>query len=145
MSERTKALLVWPVAGFFVVVAFGVGLIAEAAFGGRTDVDAAALTAESTEAEGNAATVELGDLFIEPAAITLEPGEASITVRNNGKTQHDFTVTGLTGTKLLDPSTEETLALAGLEPGTYDVFCPVADHESQGMQLSIQVIGPDVP
>jgi hypothetical protein len=30
MSERTKALLVWPVAGFFVVIAFGVGLIAEA-------------------------------------------------------------------------------------------------------------------
>lgn len=28
MRERTKALLVWPVAGFFVVITLGMGLIA---------------------------------------------------------------------------------------------------------------------
>ncbi|MGI8708807.1 MAG: multicopper oxidase domain-containing protein [Actinomycetota bacterium] len=139
MSERTKALLLWPVAGFFVVIAFGVGLIAEAAFGGGADVDATALPAASTEAEGNAATVELGDLFIKPSEISLEPGDASITVRNNGKTQHDFTVTGLTETKLLDPGTEETLALTGLEPGTYDFICSVPGHADGGMNGVITV------
>jgi hypothetical protein len=59
MSERSKALLVWPVAGFFVVIAFGVGLISEAAFGGSAGVVTASST-ESTAGE-NAASIELGD------------------------------------------------------------------------------------
>ena len=139
MSERTRALLVWPVAGFFVVIAFGVGVIAEAAFGGRTEGSDAALSAEATDAEDNAATVELGDLFIKPSEIGLEPGDASLTVRNNGKTQHDFTVTGLTGTKLLDPGAEETIALAGLDPGTYDFICSVPGHADGGMKGVITV------
>ena len=140
MSERTRALLVWPVAGFFVVIAFGVGLITQAAFGGRTDVNAtAALGGDSTDAEENAVTVELDDFFIEPSEIRLEPGDASITVRNNGKTQHDFTVTGLTATKLLDPGTEETIALTGLEAGSYDFICSVPGHADGGMKGVITV------
>ncbi|MGH2826197.1 MAG: multicopper oxidase domain-containing protein [Actinomycetota bacterium] len=139
MSERTKALLVWPVAGFFVAIAFGVGLIAQAAFGGQTDVNTVAVSAESTGGEQNVATVELGDLFIKPAEISLEPGDASITVRNNGKTQHDFTVTGVTATKLLDPGSEETVALTGLEPGTYDFICSVPGHADGGMKGVITV------
>jgi hypothetical protein len=79
MSERTRALLVWPVAGFFVVIAFGVGLIAQAAFGGRTDVNqTAALSGDSTDAEENAVTVELDDFFIEPSETRLEPGDADL-------------------------------------------------------------------
>ncbi|MDQ3646300.1 MAG: multicopper oxidase domain-containing protein [Actinomycetota bacterium] len=139
MSERTKALLVWPVAGFFVVIAFGVGVIAEAAFGGRGDVNAAPSSGESTETEGNAVAVELGDLFINPAEISLEPGDASITVRNNGKSQHDLTVTGLAGTKMLDPGAEETIALTGLEAGTYDFICSVPGHADGGMKGTITV------
>jgi uncharacterized cupredoxin-like copper-binding protein len=138
MSERTKTLLVWPVAGFFVVIAFGVGLIAEAAFGG-TDLNVADWAAESNHSEDNAVTVELGDLFIKPTEISLEPGDASLTVRNNGKTQHDFTVTSMTGTKLLDPGAEETIALTGLEPGTYDFICSVPGHADGGMKGVITV------
>ncbi|MGH2826923.1 MAG: multicopper oxidase domain-containing protein [Actinomycetota bacterium] len=138
MSERTKALLVWPVAGFFVVIAFGVGLIAQAAFGGA-DLTTTALSADSADAEENATTVELGDLFIKPAEISLEPGDASITVRNAGQTQHDFTVTGVAATELLDPGTEETIALKGLEPGTYEFICSVPGHADGGMKGVITV------
>jgi FtsP/CotA-like multicopper oxidase with cupredoxin domain/plastocyanin len=137
MSERSKALLVWPVAGFFVVIAFGVGLISEAAFGGSAGVVAASST-EST-GEENVARIELGDLFIEPAEISLEPGDASITVRNKGKTQHDFTVTGVAATEPLDPGTEETIALKGLEAGTYDFICSVPGHADGGMKGVITV------
>jgi uncharacterized cupredoxin-like copper-binding protein len=137
MSERSKTLLVWPVAGFFVVIAFGVGLISEAAFGGSAGV----VTASSTESAGgeNTASVELGDFFIEPAEIGLQPGDASITVANNGKTQHDFTVTGLAATELLEPGSEETIELAGLEPGTYDFICSVPGHADSGMKGAITV------
>lgn len=138
MSERTKTLLVWPVAGFFVAIAFGVGLITEAAFGGA-NAAIAPLSAESSGGEANAITVELGDLFIKPTEISLEPGDASITVRNNGKTQHDFTVTGLTGTKTLDPGTEETIALSGLEVGSYDFICSIPGHADGGMKGVITV------
>ena len=137
MSERTKALLVWPVAGFFVVIAFGVGVIAEAAFG-RTGDNVTTSSTESTETE-NAVSVELGDLFINPTEINLEPGDASLAVRNNGKTAHDFTVTGMAATELLDPGDEETLELAGLEPGTYDFICSIPGHADGGMKGTINV------
>ncbi|MPZ91426.1 MAG: multicopper oxidase domain-containing protein [Actinobacteria bacterium] len=121
-----------------MVIAFGVGLIAEAAFGG-TDLNVTALSAESAGSGDNAVTVELGDLFIKPSEISLEPGDASLTVRNNGKTQHDFTVTGMTGTEPLDPGAEETVALTGLEPGTYDFICSVPGHADGGMKGVITV------
>lgn len=38
MSDRAKLMLVWPVAGFFVVIAFGVGLISMATFDSRRHV-----------------------------------------------------------------------------------------------------------
>ena len=88
-----------------MVIAFGVGLIAEAA---------------SSE-------------------INLEPGDASITVRNNGKAQHDFTVTGLAGTRMLDPGAEETIPPTGLEWGTYDFICSVPGHADGGMKGTITV------
>ena len=142
MSERTKALLVWPVAGFFVVIAFGVGLISQAVFDGGVDLNAAPLSA-STDGAENAVSVELGDLFIKPAEIRLEPGDASITVRNDGGTQHDFTVTGLTGTKPLDPGSEETIAMSELEAGSYDFVCSVPGHADGGMKGVITVAEED--
>ncbi|MGH2427876.1 MAG: hypothetical protein ACRDGV_03145 [Candidatus Limnocylindria bacterium] len=40
----------------------------------------------------------------------------------------------------------ETLILStALQPGVYDVYCPVGDHRAQGMDLSVQVIGPEIP
>lgn len=35
LSDQAKLKLVWPVAGFFVVIAYGVGLISMAAFDAR--------------------------------------------------------------------------------------------------------------
>jgi hypothetical protein len=61
MNERTKAPLVWPVAGFFVVIAFGVGLIAEAALGGRIDLSTTSSSGEFTDAKENPASFELGE------------------------------------------------------------------------------------
>jgi manganese oxidase len=141
MGNRTRELLVWPVAAFFVVIAFGTGLIAEAAFGDRASVELAAGSGEGapSNASTNAATVELGDLFIEPAAISLLPGDGTITVQNNGKTQHDFTVPGLGATAMLDPGAKETLTLKGLEPGSYDFICSVPGHADGGMKGVITV------
>ena len=35
-DSKLALMLVWPVAGFFVVIAFGVGMISMAAFNGRS-------------------------------------------------------------------------------------------------------------
>jgi plastocyanin len=117
-------------AGFFVVIAFGVGLISEAAFGGSAGVVAASST-ESTGGE-NAASVELGDLFIEPAEISVEPGDASITVRNNGKTQHDFTVTGLAATEPLNPGPRRRLLSKGSRQAPTPLFARSRDTRMAG-------------
>lgn len=80
--------------------------------------------------------------------VSLMAGITTFIVSNDGSMEHNFALVG----EAIDTRFEENLApgetltlTTALEPGTYDIFCPVADHESQGMQLSIQVIGPDVP
>ncbi|MGQ0608366.1 MAG: cupredoxin domain-containing protein, partial [Chloroflexota bacterium] len=80
--------------------------------------------------------------------VSLMAGITTFIVSNDGSMEHNFALIG----EAIDTRFDENLApgetltiTTTLEPGTYDIFCPVADHESQGMQLSIQVIGPEVP
>jgi uncharacterized cupredoxin-like copper-binding protein len=109
--------------------------------------DSAAIGSPDGSPTGNPVEVSLTEFAIE---MELSPmaGITTFIVTNDGSTDHNFALVG----QAIDTRFEEVLApgekrtiTTALEPGTYDVFCPVADHESQGMQLSIQVIGPDVP
>jgi uncharacterized cupredoxin-like copper-binding protein len=93
LSDRAKLMLVWPVAGFFVVVAFGVGLISMATF----ETNAATVAASGVTAAGSPQTiqVELGDLFIKPEQLQAEAGPLRFEVTNNGNTEHNFALQGL--------------------------------------------------
>ncbi|MGH2736529.1 MAG: cupredoxin domain-containing protein, partial [Actinomycetota bacterium] len=117
MSDRSKMMLAWPVAGFFVVIAFGVGLIAEAAFGGSTVATQTVAAAASDG--GETVDVTLGDLFIKPAKITA-PAGATLNVTNEGQVDHNFVVTGGPSTPMIAPGDSQTLDLGELKPGTYD-------------------------
>jgi hypothetical protein len=77
-----------------------------------------------------------------PSSVPAGPTTFSIT--NNGTMEHSFEIEG--------PGMEQALAaplVAGgsatldltLEPGTYRVYCPVADHaEARGMETELQVV-----
>lgn len=73
---------------------------------------------------------------------TVDPGEYTIEVANDGKIDHDLAIEG-EGTK----GTKTPLIAAGkrgkltvdLEPGQYKLYCTVPGHEQAGMELDLTV------
>jgi len=109
--------------------------------------DSAAIGSPDGSPTGNPIEVSLTEFAIE-MEVSLMAGITTFIVSNDGSMEHNFALIGESLDTRFDDNLApgETLTLTtALEPGTYDIFCPVADHESQGMQLSIQVIGPNVP
>lgn len=134
LSDRAKMMLVWPVAGFFVVVAFGVGLISMAAFGGTSG------SAAPSSASGEVVEVELGDLFIKPEMIHAPAGTVTFRVHNGGGTQHNFSIEGVGATEMIDPDGTADLTV-DLQAGNYQVICQVAGHADSGMKAQLMVTG----
>jgi FtsP/CotA-like multicopper oxidase with cupredoxin domain len=139
LSDRTKLMLVWPVAGFFVVIAFGVGLISMAAF----DMQAANATSNAAAAGGQTIEVTLGDLFIEPKQLEAQAGDVILEVTNEGQTEHNFAIEGHGATEMIPPGETATLQVASLEAGEYKVICEVAGHAGGGTAATLVVIGDD--
>jgi uncharacterized cupredoxin-like copper-binding protein len=68
-------------------------------------------------------------------------GSYDFVVKNDGKIQHDFVVSGNgvnEKTPLLNPGDSKTLSV-DLKPGTYDVYCSVPGHKQAGMDLKLTV------
>ena len=137
LSDRTKLLLVWPVAGFFVVIAFGVGLISMAAF----DSSQPASARSAGDSAGETVQVELGDLFIKPATLEVDGGAVRFEVTNNGKTEHNFAIEGVAASEMIPPGGSDVLELEALEPGTYTYICEVGGHKQGGMVGELAVGG----
>jgi manganese oxidase len=134
MSDRTKLMLVWPVAGFIVAIAFGVGLISMAAF------DTQAANAASSAAAGDQTIeVTLGDLFIEPKQLEAKAGAVIFEVTNDGQTEHNFAIEGHGATEMIPPGETATLQVPSLEAGEYRVICEVAGHAGGGMAATLMV------
>lgn len=138
LSDRAKLMMLGPVAGFVAALAFGVGLIAMAAFESDDPVPASATVA----AEGPApVAVELGDLFIDPENAELESGTATFEVANTGGAEHNFAIEGVARTEMLAPGGEATLTVPDLKPGTYTFLCEVPGHADGGMKGTLRVTG----
>ena len=74
----------------------------------------------------------------------LPAGPTTFAISNDGGTEHSFEIEsedmgfeeGLD--ENLDPGESATLEV-DLEPGTYEVYCPVGNHREQGMELELTV------
>ncbi|MEA2498281.1 MAG: hypothetical protein QOH26_686 [Actinomycetota bacterium] len=139
LSDRTRLKLVWPVAGFFVVIAFGVGVISMAAF--DSDNAGPSSSAVQAAAQENVIEVELGDLFIKPAHLEATAGAVTFEVTNSGATEHNFAIEGNGATDMIPPGESATLRIASLEAGDYTYICQVAGHAGGGMQGTLSVTG----
>lgn len=85
--------------------------------------------------------VELGDLWVRPASIDVEPGTAvTMHVTNTGALSHDLKVNGTDGTALLDPGESETITV-GPFTATTEAWCTVPGHREAGMSMQIVVSG----
>ncbi|MFP5352859.1 MAG: multicopper oxidase domain-containing protein [Actinomycetota bacterium] len=136
MSDRTKLMMVWPIAGFLVAIAFGVGLISMAAM--DSDDGIAPISASTQD---QTVEVTLGDLFIEPAQLQAEAGAVTFEVTNGGKADHNFAIEGVGKTKMLAPGESASLQVASIEAGDYTVICEVAGHADGGMKTTLVVSG----
>lgn len=136
MSDKGKMMWLLPVSGFLVVVAFGVGVIATAAYDGHNPFKASSTANASNP--GEVAEVELGDLFIRPQEIRTSAGAVVFRVHNSGQAEHNFAIEGVGATEMIAPGETAELAV-DLEPGTYEAICAVPGHADGGMRARLVV------
>jgi uncharacterized cupredoxin-like copper-binding protein len=92
---------------------------------------------------GETLDVSLVDFRIEPENPTVQAGEVTFNVNNDGEAPHNLEVEGPTGEAELEqdlaPGESGELTVDLSEPGTYKWYCPVGDHESLGMVGEVTV------
>ena len=95
---------------------------------------------EPRKAAGPTIDVSGKEFRFDPGTLTLKAGQGStIVLKNNGSTEHDLTVTEA-GFKLTVPanqSADKVLTVA--KPGTYEFYCSVPGHETDGMKGTLIV------
>lgn len=66
-------------------------------------------------------------------------GDVTFNITNDGALNHDLVVTGLGKTAQIAAGGTDTLVLANLTPGTYEVFCDLPGHKASGMVTTLKV------
>jgi len=70
------------------------------------------------------------------------PGDVTFNITNGGEVVHDIVVTGLGKTAPINAGGTDTLVLAKLAPGSYEVFCDLPGHKASGMVTTLKVAYP---
>ena len=96
-------------------------------------------------------TVGFGEWAVTAEADTIRPGTVTFVVENRGQLEHGFEIESESDD---GPEYEvegplfaggDTVTIsADLAPGTYEIYCWVADHEDRGMQMQL-VVREDAP
>jgi uncharacterized cupredoxin-like copper-binding protein len=97
-----------------------------------------------TETAANTVQVALSEYVIDMPT-SVPAGQTVFEVTNAGTEEHSFEIhgQGVDAELVRDLQPGETLTLeVTLEPGVYEIFCPVSDHASEGMRLDLTVTEP---
>lgn len=92
---------------------------------------------------GNVIDVALTEYAIAMPS-TVPAGQVSFRVTNNGTMEHNFEIEGQGIEKAFDDNLqpgETGEMVVDLQPGTYEVYCPVDDHADRGMRIELTVTG----
>ncbi len=94
-----------------------------------------------TAEEGNMVEVALTEFEVEMPS-SLPAGPTTFNVMNSGTIVHNFEIEGQGIEEEFDENLQpgETRTMeVDLQPGTYEVYCPVGNHREQGMLLELTV------
>jgi hypothetical protein len=75
---------------------------------------------------------------------SLPTGPTTFMITNEGTHEHGFEIEGNGIEEELDPTLqpgESGTLEVDLQPGTYEVYCPVANHREEGMTMQLTVTG----
>ena len=96
-------------------------------------------------ATGNAIEIALTDFALDPAAVTLDaPGTYTFRAVNEGNAPHALEIEGNgieEATDTIDPGESAEVTVEITEPGEYELYCPVGNHEDMGMEGTLTVKG----
>ena len=94
---------------------------------------------------GTRVTVQMTDYHLALPRQTFTPGTYTFIAVNAGQTVHALQIAGpgVPGqrTGVVQPGQSAKLTVT-LEPGSYEVYCPVDGHKAEGMDTTITVSGP---
>jgi plastocyanin len=100
-------------------------------------------TSPSPEAEATEVTVTLTEFSIELSEQTFAPGAYEFVAEEEGELPHALSIEGpgvdSTSTEVIQPGGESQTLTVTLQPGTYEIWCPVGNHRAQGMETTITV------
>jgi Glucose / Sorbosone dehydrogenase len=97
-----------------------------------------------TRAEDRDINITLSEWKLVPSRTTVPAGSISMLAENLGATQHALRVVGNgidVSTEAYDATQSRTLRIV-LQPGTYQLVCPLPGHTEQGMRATLNVVGP---
>jgi plastocyanin len=108
-----------------------------------------AAMAASSVAKAQAVNVTLSEWTVGLGHDTVQAGSVTFKVKNAGTMTHGFYVRGEgvdKGARPIEARQEGTLTVT-LKPGTYELFCPLAEmtHKMAGMSRKLVVVAGDKP
>lgn len=107
----------------------------------------AAFAVTSSVASAQSVPVTLSEWKVDLGRDTVKAGAVTFRIKNTGTMTHGFYISGPgvdKGAKEI-PAGQEAPFTVTLKPGTYEVYCPLADltHKMAGMTKKIVVIAAD--
>ena len=134
--------------GALGALALASGALAFAGCGGGSDSSTSAATTESPQTAGgggSSQTVKVSetDYKLNPADPAVQAGSVTFDVSNDGQVTHSLVVEGPSDDSSLPndlvPGDSSQLTVDLSQPGTYNWYCPIANHRQLGMEGTITV------
>ena len=128
----------------FVSAAAVLALLSFAGCGGGDDAsDTTGAGGTTGGGGGQIIDVNASDFMFAPADLTAEAGELTITLTNDGQSDHAIEIEGNGVEEESDTISpgDSTSFTVTLEDGTYEIYCPVDGHKDMGMVGTLTVGG----
>ena len=128
-----------------LVVLTGACLALAGCGGGGGSSKSANTTAGSGSTAQQTVSISEKEFSLTPSTVNIgRPGTVAFEVKNAGQTVHALEIEGKgieQKTEDIQPGQSAMLTVQLSQPGTYEMYCPVDDHEDKGMKGVIRIAG----